>query len=522
MPKKHYLCCMKLSLKYIALPVIATLIAIFAYQVYWLAGLYTTMQAKMQSDIREALRMADYGEMLHRVEMLRKRKHAEHGTVEFSADYKVHGGTGTATSRTIVKGDSGNKVKNKLQRILKQKGEATIVYDTDTKQADVHEADSAQAGLVANDNLSTILKEQKDMQQLAVYMQRGLHSGLDAVSETDVKYADQLLTKRLHELGIDYPHRLCFLHHYTVYPDTTTFIDTLAVIGQPIAGPAIDYRYDADLTDSRSYLLVMPTTRLVVLRQMSGILATSLVILAIIVLVFWFLIHTIMKQKTLDEMKSDFTNNMTHELKTPIAVAYAANDALLNFDEGISREKQREYLQIGRQQLEKLGGLVEQILAMSMERRKTLTLDMERVELEPLVRPMIATYRLKADKAVDIELVTEPASAAVWADRSHLQHIIGNLIDNAVKYSGPSVTIRIVCTEGCISVGDNGIGIDSAQLPYLFDKFYRVHQGDRQDVQGYGLGLYYAKSLMEHMGGTIAVESTPGRGTTFTLNFKTP
>ncbi|WP_239664066.1 sensor histidine kinase [Segatella buccae] len=284
----------------------------------------------------------------------------------------------------------------------------------------------------------------------------------------------------------------------------------------------IDYRYDADLTDSRSYLLVMPTTRLVVLRQMSGILATSLVILAIIVLVFWFLIHTIMKQKTLDEMKSDFTNNMTHELKTPIAVAYAANDALLNFDEGISREKQREYLQIGRQQLEKLGGLVEQILAMSMERRKTLTLDMERVELEPLVRPMIATYRLKADKAVDIELVTEPASAAVWADRSHLQHIIGNLIDNAVKYSGPSVTIRIVCTEGCISVGDNGIGIDSAQLPYLFNKFYRVHQGDRQDVQGYGLGLYYAKSLMEHMGGTIAVESTPGRGTTFTLNFKTP
>lgn len=161
---------MKLSLKYIALPVIATLIAIFAYQVYWLAGLYTTMQAKMQSDIREALRMADYGEMLHRVEMLRKRKHAEHGTVEFSADYKVHGGTGTATSRTVVKGDSGNKVKNKLQRILKQKGEATIVYDTDTKQADVHETDSAQAGLVANDNLSTILKEQKDMQQLAVYM----------------------------------------------------------------------------------------------------------------------------------------------------------------------------------------------------------------------------------------------------------------------------------------------------------------------------------------------------------------
>ena len=78
-------------------------------------------------------------------------------------------------------------------------------------------------------------------------------------------------------------------------------------------------------------------------------------------------------------MKSDFTNNMTHELKTPIAVAYAANDALLNFDEGISREKQREYLQIGRQQLEKLGGLVEQILAISMERRKTLTLDMERV-----------------------------------------------------------------------------------------------------------------------------------------------
>ena len=104
-----------------------------------------------------------------------------------------------------------------------------------------------------------------------------------------------------------------------------------------------------------------------VLSQMAGILATSLFIMLILAFVFWFLIHTMLKQKTLDEMKSDFTNNITHELKTPIAVAYAATDSLLNYGMLQHPDKARKYLTIAQKQLQTLSGLVEQILSMSME-----------------------------------------------------------------------------------------------------------------------------------------------------------
>lgn len=104
---------------------------------------------------------------------------------------------------------------------------------------------------------------------------------------------------------------------------------------------------------------------------MASILAASLIILVILLLVFWFLIHTIHQQKTLDKMKTDFTNNMTHELKPPIAVSYAANEALLNFDASQDKDKLKKHLTISQEQLKKLAGLVEQILSISMERRKT-------------------------------------------------------------------------------------------------------------------------------------------------------
>ena len=132
-----------------------------------------------------------------------------------------------------------------------------------------------------------------------------------------------------------------------------------------------EYNYSFDINTSQSYRLIMEPAGTLVLRQMSGILTTSFVILIVLAFSFWFLIRTILKQKTLEEMKSDFTNNITHELKTPIAVAYAANDALLNFNQAEEKAQRDKYLRICQEQLQRLSGLVEQILSMSMERRRT-------------------------------------------------------------------------------------------------------------------------------------------------------
>ena len=112
----------------------------------------------------------------------------------------------------------------------------------------------------------------------------------------------------------------------------------------------------------------------------------------------------------------------------------------------------------------------------------------------------------------------------VHADRMHFSNIVSNLIDNAIKYSEDSVNIEIKAfqkaeDEVLVSVSDNGIGIDHDKLPYIFDKFYRVTDGNKYTVKGYGLGLFYVKSLMEKMGGSVSVESDPGKGSCFTLHF---
>ena len=264
----------------------------------------------------------------------------------------------------------------------------------------------------------------------------------------------------------------------------------------------------------------MEPLTLAILRKMAGIIAASLILFFILAFSFWFLIHTMLKQKSLEEMKSDFTNNITHELKTPVAVAYAANDALLNFDAGNDPEKRREYLEISQGQLEKLEGMIEQILSMSMESRKTFELKRETIELEPLLQKLADQHTLSAGKPCDIK-VNVDSGLVLDADRFHLSNIVSNLIDNAIKYSGESVHIDITAKatdEGVeIRVRDNGIGIAPEKQKHIFDKFYRVPTGNIHDVKGYGLGLYYAKTMVEKHGGTIEVSSTPGKGSEFIL-----
>ena len=224
-------------------------------------------------------------------------------------------------------------------------------------------------------------------------------------------------------------------------------------------------------------------------------------------------------QKSLDEMKSDFTNNMTHELKTPISVAYAATDALLNFPEEDYPAQRKKYLDISRQQLEHLSGLVEQILSMSMERRKGLDLNMENVEVADLVDEQIEKHRVKAGK--HIAFTTEiQEGMTLHADRMHLGNALNNLIDNSIKYSGDSVDIRIQADRRQISISDNGIGISASDLKHIFGKFYRAHTGNTHDVKGYGLGLYYVKSIVEKHGWSITAESKPGKGTEFTIHLQ--
>ncbi len=255
-----------------------------------------------------------------------------------------------------------------------------------------------------------------------------------------------------------------------------------------------------------------------VLQQMAGIVATSSAILALMIFLIWYLLHWVGKLRSIEQMKDDFTHNMTHELKTPVAVAYSAADSMLRYYDQSDEARNKQFLKIILQRLSFLSGMIENILSMSMERFKTMKLNIESVAVKPIVEEVAGMMELKADKPVEID-VDIPDKFSIQADSLHLGNILSNLIDNAIKYSGNSVKISIKADAGSMTIEDNGIGIDKENLPFLFDKFYRVTSGDHYEAGGYGLGLFYVKHISELMGWTIHVTSKPGQGTKFTIKF---
>lgn len=255
-----------------------------------------------------------------------------------------------------------------------------------------------------------------------------------------------------------------------------------------------------------------------ILRQMSGIIITSAAILILMGFLIWYLLNWVGKLRTIEQMKDDFTHNMTHELKTPVAVAYSAADSMLRYYDQSDEARNKHFLKIIMQRLSYLSGMIENILSMSMERFKTMQLNIESVAVKPIVEEIAGMMELKADKPVEIS-VDIPDKLSIQADSLHLGNLFSNLIDNAIKYSGDSVKISIKADAGSMIIEDNGIGIDKENLPFLFDKFYRVTSGDRYEVGGYGLGLFYVKQVSELLGWSINVTSKPGQGTKFTIRF---
>lgn len=502
---------MKLPLKHIIILVICSLTGIFVYQTYWLTGLYRTMKQEMNNHIKDAMRTSDFNEIVLRVNELQK-DNVEHGSVTVSAGYSDDG-KALVTSQTISYTDS--TYKDTLHTRTETAVDTLAVNNTDPEARAIASSESG---------LDVLLKKEDPMKELLLSVQQGMHSGVDTYIDINLQKYDSLLTDVLKAHNIDVPHHILYIYTGTAMDSSKIYIDTLGIAGDSsyIPSPkAIRYDYEFNSHHSQRYQLIMEPITSLVWKQMTGILVTSFVIFLILGFSFWFLIRTLLRQKTLEEMKSNFTNNITHELKTPIAVAYAANDALLNFNQAEEKSKRDQYLRISQEQLQRLSGLVEQILSMSMESRKTFRLHPEEIHLKELITSLIEQHQLKADKTVHVTLEINPESLTLVADRTHFNNIISNLIDNAVKYSKESAEITICCRQTeqtvCITVTDRGIGIPPDKQKHIFDKFYRVPTGNLHNVKGYGLGLFYVKSMVEKHGGTISVKSEPGKGTTFTI-----
>lgn len=448
---------------------ITLLVCLLSYNIFCLITLYDKVSSQTRELIVQSLRDADLDEILNR--------HKLYPAPDSVVTYK---GKALSQSRSID-------------------GDTLVVSVTDEKGELI---EIRKEPLDPGTNYSDIMVSE---------IGYGAHQTIDPVFKLRIADMDSLFRLSMSRKGIK--------------PDVAVVLNVNSK-GAVLAGN-VDVRRDQSL-DSVSvcynmltgdkYVAYYSSPNGYVFRQMQGIVLSTAAIIVLIAVSFVYLLRTVSKMRTIEEMKDDFVSNMTHELKTPISIAYSANDALLNYDTSNDPEKKTAYLTIAINQLRHLGELVENILAVSMERRKSLTLKPERIDLTGLVNEIAEAQRMRGDKDISIDVQSE-ANVTVSADKSHLSNVLNNLIDNAIKYSGESVLISIRIGADGIEVADNGIGIPAKSLPYIFDKFYRVPHGNRQAVRGYGIGLYYVKHILGKMGWSISVRSQEGHGSVFTIEF---
>ncbi|MFY0630431.1 MAG: HAMP domain-containing histidine kinase [Flavobacteriaceae bacterium] len=242
-------------------------------------------------------------------------------------------------------------------------------------------------------------------------------------------------------------------------------------------------------------------------RSTSGILISLLLSLTVIGSLF-YLLKIINRQKELAEIKNDLISNITHEFKTPIATVSTAIEAIENFNVLDDKEKTQKYLSMSSMQLKKLHQMVEKLLETATLDSEKLILNKEPIDLIDLVSKITTKHKILTDKQISFSSNVD--SKFLNIDSFHFENAVSNLIDNAIKYGGENleVTINSVLNTTEISVADDGKGIEKNQQEKIFDKFYRIPKGNKHDVKGFGIGLYYSKKIVKKHNGSIQLAST--------------
>ncbi len=317
-------------------------------------------------------------------------------------------------------------------------------------------------------------------------------------------------------LNVDYEYAISDLEGQFSYLSDSTldkelFIDSYrrAVF---LNGPKKMYYLHIYIPNKFSYLI----------QSFWSILSISILIILIISSCFLYALSIILKQKKLSEVKNDFINNMTHELKTPISTVSLALEALLKFDLRKNEDKTIRYLEICRHENKRLGEMVEKVLNIATYQRGEIKLKKVTLNLHELIEDVYTNIIVQVQQNNGrINLKLEALDEIIYVDKVHFTNILFNLLDNANKYYKDVPDIQISTYNDLdwiyIDIEDKGIGIKKENQKKIFDRFYRVPTGNLHNVKGYGLGLSYVVDIVRLHNGKIDVKSEIGNGTCFTI-----
>ncbi|MFC7525262.1 sensor histidine kinase [Parapedobacter sp. GCM10030251] len=281
------------------------------------------------------------------------------------------------------------------------------------------------------------------------------------------------------------------------------------------------FRADNERSSGR-LAVYFPNKNNILMGNMTVMLFSSIALLLVLLSCFTYTIFTILRQKKISEMKTDFINNMTHEFKTPVATIMIASESLRDPEIASDQVRAARLANIIYDENVRLGNHIERVLNIARLEKDNLKLEHQDVDMNDLAQAVVDSMELqllKNDAQVDMHL--DAAEAVVVGDELHLSNVLFNLIDNAIKYSKerPDITIRTknVHRHIQITVADKGIGMSRDQLSRIFEQFYRIPTGNRHDVKGFGLGLSYVSDIVKRCGGKVQVKSEKDKGTTFEI-----
>lgn len=269
-------------------------------------------------------------------------------------------------------------------------------------------------------------------------------------------------------------------------------------------------------------MINLPERERFILSSITGMALLSLIFTAVIVIAYSNAINQIFKQRQISQIKTDFINNMTHEFKTPIATINLALDSLKHPKIAADPEKVKNYLRMIREENKRMHSQVENVLQISKLEKSDLNIKKERIEMNELLEDAISHIELiLEEKGGSLKTHFGALRTEVLGNESHMTNVFVNILENAIKYTDGAPIIDVytenIKNKIVVKVRDQGIGMSKAASRKVFQKFFREHTGDIHNVKGHGLGLAYAKRLIDDHHGEIYVETEKGKGSTFVV-----
>ncbi len=271
--------------------------------------------------------------------------------------------------------------------------------------------------------------------------------------------------------------------------------------------------------------IAFPQKNSLILNKMTATMATTGGLLMVLVFCFGYTIFSILKQKKVAEMKTDFINNMTHEFKTPVSTIMIASEALKDDEIAQDRSRVARLANIIYEENERLGSHIERVLNIARIDKNDFKLEKKPLDVNEMIAVVVDSMTLKLQKCNALtSLQLDAENPIISADELHFSNVIYNLIDNAIKYSigAPDITISTQNKNGqvVIKVADKGVGMSRDQQTKIFEQFYRIPTGNLHDVKGFGLGLSYVNTVVKRLNGMISVKSEKEKGSEFELKFQ--